>query len=318
MGRKAGDISTLKKIAGAAGVSITVVSDVLNRKAVARRVAPATEARVLAAAKKMGYAPNIHARALVQRRTFLAGLVASSIHTSFFGGIVAGFVEKMEDAGLRVLLSYSRDSKERADEAFEEMVRRGAEGVAFVGGVPDFRSRPLVPVAATHLGKIRRGISTVTVDHAMGSRLAAEHLLQLGRRNVALIGYDVDERLARAGKILEAAGAAIKHCSPGELPALVRNGVNGAFASTDFQAVEAMGELLCSGLSVPRDCAMIGYDDLILAKVVRPALTTIRQPKESYGQTLAELLLEGLNGKKPRAVRLSPELVVRGSSMHDS
>jgi len=201
LGKREDAVTTLKEIAAAAKVSITTVSDVLNQKTAARRVSPATAKRVLAAAAKRGYRPNIHARALAQKRTFLAGLVASSLHTSFFGNIVAGYLEKMEDAGFRVLLSYSRDSAERAAAASAEMVRRGAEGVAFIGCPAVFRAAPPIPTAATHLAVVRHKISCVTVDHALGGRLAGEHLLQLGRRRAALVGADIDGRLAAAERV---------------------------------------------------------------------------------------------------------------------
>jgi len=310
-------MATLKDIAAAAGVSITVVSDVLNQKSRTRRVAQATSEKVLAVAARLGYAPNLHARALVLQRTYLVGLVAASIHSSFYGGIIAGFLERAEGAGLRVMLSYTQRSGERAAAACSEMVRRGAEGVAFLEELPVFRRPPPVPMAATHQLRARRRLSVVAVDHAQGAALAVRHLLQQGRRRIALVGDDIDDRLGTAHRLLEEAGAAAIHCRPAELPQRVREGIDGAFAAKDFAAIEALGELLSAGLGVPRDCALIGYDDLQVAAAVRPALSSISQPKEEYGRVLADLLLEQLAGRPARAVLLTPELVTRSSSRPD-
>lgn len=307
-------MATLKDIAAAAGVSITVVSDVLNQKSRTRRVASATSEKVLAVAARLGYAPNLHARALVLQRTYLVGLVAASIHSSFYGGIIAGFLERTEAAGLRVMLSYTQRSGERAAAACSEMLRRGAEGVAFIEEQPVFRRTPPVPLAATHQLRARRRLAVVAVDHARGAGLAVQHLLQLGRRRIALLGEDIDDRLGTAQRLLAEAGAEAVRCRPAELPQLVRAGVDGAFAARDFAAIEALGELLGAGLGVPRDCALVGYDDLQVAAVVRPALSSVSQPKEEYGRVLADLLLEQLAGQPARAVLLAPELVVRRSS----
>lgn len=308
-------MATLKDIAAAAGVSITVVSDVLNQKSRTRRVAQGTSDKVLAVAARLGYAPNLHARALVLQRTYLVGLVAASIHSSFYGGIIAGFLERAESAGLRVMLSYTQRSSERAAAACAEMVRRGAEGVAFLEALPAFRRPPPVPLAATHQLRARRRLAAVAVDHAQGAALAVGHLLQLGRRRIALVGGDIDDRLVTAQRLLGEAGAEAVRCRPDELPQRVRAGVDGAFAATDFAAIEALGEMLGAGLAVPRDCALVGYDDLQVAAVVRPALSSISQPKEAYGRALADLLLEQLAGRPARAVLLAPELVVRSSSL---
>jgi LacI family transcriptional regulator len=120
--------------------------------------------------------------------------------------------------------------------------------------------------------------------------------------------------MAAAEAVLTAGGAQVIRCTPQELPDWVKNGVNGAFCATDFQAATALGELLCSGLTVPNACAVIGYDDLVLASTVRPKLTSVRQPKDVYGNALAELLLERLEGKKARSVLLPADLVVREST----
>lgn len=308
-------MATLKEIARAARVSITTAGDVLNQKARARRVSDATARRVLKAAERLGYRPNLHARALVQKRTYLVGAVSASVHTSFFGGITAGFLRKLESSGFRVLFSCSGGSTREAEKAFAEMVRSGAEGVAFIGGAIPFGKRPPVPVAATHRASIRAGISAVTVDAAAGGRAAAAHLSALGRRKIVLVGKEIDGRMKAAAAACRTAGGKVVWGAPEELPGFVRRGATGAFCATDYLAVQALGELREAGLTVPRDCALVGYDDLTFAALTRPTLTTVRQPKETYGLVLAELLLERINGGKPRRVVLQPELAVRESTV---
>lgn len=307
-------MATLKEIATRAGVSITTVSDVLNEKSKSRRVAEATADRVRAVARELGYRPNIHGRALVQQRTYLIGALASSIHTSFYGGVVAGFMEQMEAKGFSVLLSYTHGHRKKCRDACEEMMRRGVEGLAFIGEPAANIPKCSIPAAATHAIRAGANRSVVCVDDTTGGRLAAEHLIAQGARKVALITPGSMKRTRAAESRLMEAEIEVIHCSTTDLPDQVENGVRAAFCPTDYQAAETVGTLMQKGISIPEQCAVVGYDDLMLASVVRPALTTIRQPKEEYGRTLADLLLELLQGSKPRAVLLEPELVVREST----
>lgn len=306
-------MTTLKDIAAAAQVSITTVSDVLNGKSKQRRVSAACTKRVLAIADKLNYKPHINARGLARQRTYLAGVLMYSMHSSFWGEMLQGVITGLEAHDYRVLISHSPDQR-HANQAAEEMQARQVDGMISVGGVRPakkywhkchvFSHGPVKDAKATWIG----------VDEETGIRQSIEHLHALKHTHIGILG-DVSARPTYAQQFCRQYKMKAQHA---DLPTLVmaveNKKITAVCCCTDRHAITLCSALQNAGLKVPDDCAIIGYDDIEPCQWMSPPLTTIRQPQQAYGKLLAETLLQKINGEQVASQLLEPELVLRGST----
>lgn len=328
--------ATIREVALAAGVSIATVSRVVSGSK--HCVSAATRRRVLAAVARLRYQPNLVAQGLKSRVTHTIGLIVPDISNPFFPAIVRGIEDVANQAGLAVLLcnTYEDLSKERSYLAL--LRKRMVDGLIFatVGANTEHlkmlqRQRmPSVLIARAPGGV---DMDAVLVDNRRGEREAVEHLLRLGHRRIAFIGGPAIlpvalERLAGYRDALTAAGVRFDPAlvfdggfrpegGAAAAEALLRRRVKftAIVAANDLMAIGAMEGLRRHGRRVPRDVAVVGYDDITFASLVAPPLTTVAQPKYQMGRLAMERLLELLNGgaSRPRRLVLEPRLVVRKS-----
>ena len=335
---------TLKTIAERVGVSRTTVSNAYNRP---DQLAPELRDRILRTARELGYAgPDPAARRLRSGRRDAVGLlVAEALSYTFTDPasvlLLQGIARATEDAGLALLVVPERGGVADAvvDAFCLYSLPAGHPNVAAV----QERGVPLVVVDEPRLD----GHAFVGVEDRRGAALAAEHLLALGHRRFALLsdptrldGYAgpltrereaaapsvvFAERLGGYRDALVAAGIDWESVPRFELPAnLPEHGLEGALmalasdprptaliAATDQLALGAIEAALESGLRVPEDLSIVGFDDIPGAAWARPALTTVRQPLLHKGEVAGRLLVAGA---EPREVILPVELVVRGST----
>ena len=328
--------SSVRQIAEMVGVSIATVSRALNTP---HQVTPDTRARILEAASSVGYRPNPLGRNLVVGRSHLVGLIVPNIGFPLYGLMARSIEEILEPLGLRALLASSDDDAERELEAAQSLLRHAVDG----GIVINSRASPSHALPRgprypwIHLSPEAAGLSgAVELDNVVGGRLAAQHLLSLGRRRLAHVagaGREGEDREAgwqaaiRAQR-LEPVGRVAGDYSEGAgragtraiLERVGRDGLDGLFLSGDVMAAGAMRELKAVGLRVPEDVAVIGFDDAEFAAMLSPPLTTVRQPAAAMGAAAARLLLHSYSLESPedltaQPVLFEPELVVRGSSV---
>ncbi|WP_232071979.1 LacI family DNA-binding transcriptional regulator [Phytohabitans flavus] len=334
---------TLEEVAVAAGVSRATVSRVINA---VPTVDPRIRAAVERAIAEIGYVPNLAARSLVTRRTDSVALVISeppghvAYETPFLnrlftdpyiGRVTAGAQEVLRPEGIHLVII-------PADPPGHHLVlrylRQGhVDGVLLISNhsadplprqlydlnVPAVLSaRPAQPVPHSY----------VDVDQQAGARMAAEHLLALGRRHLATIcgPQDIPPGRERLVGFRTAVGAAVPHV-PGDFTrasgeAAARRLIerypetDGIFVANDLMAEGAVRVLAELGRRVPQDVAVVGFDDSSAALDARPPLTTIHQPVEEMAGEMAQLLLARLRDPRrtPRSVIFSPSLVVRQSA----
>lgn len=326
--------ATIKDIAKRAGVSVATVSRVINGL---DGVRPQTRERVLAAMKELDYSLNAAARTLRVSRSQMIGLMVPDISNSFFGHLARGIGAVLRERGFRLAL-YNTELSSQVENDYVSVIREQRLDGVIVAPV----SEQSEAVAALHqeiptvlVDRRAAGLSlnTVLVDNAYGARLAVEHLIKLGHREIACItgpddittgreraagyrralqahGIPVRDGLLESGEFSVEFGAAAMEriLDRGERPTAV-------FAGSNYTTVGALQALTARGISVPGDVALVGFDDFELGAFLEPPVTVVEQPIEELGAAAARLLLETMERSDfpPREVMLKPRMIVRRS-----
>jgi DNA-binding LacI/PurR family transcriptional regulator len=328
---------TINDVAAHAGVGAGTVSRVLNNSP---KVSAATRARVLAAIELLDYRPNPMARGLSRGRCQTIGAVVPFFTHSSAIERLRGVVAALNGSHYDLVL-FNVQSPVHRDEHFEALRRRDrADGLLVIS----------LPPPAAELARLREaevpvvlvdatgpGVPMVVTDDINGGRMATEHLLELGHERIAFIGDHPDNsfgftssaareagyRSALADAGIEVNEAYVRYGShdrtvaeglAAELLALADR-PTGVFASSDVQATGVIAAARTSGLDVPRDLSVIGFDDVEIAKYA--GLTTIHQPLFDSGLMGAQLLLEAVAGNDLPAEEvheLGLELTVRSTT----
>jgi LacI family transcriptional regulator len=331
--------TTMKRIAGELGVSITTVSKVLNNH---DDISPATRARVLAKVEELGYRPNAVARSLTLRRTLTLGIVIPDLMHSFFVEIVAGIESIASEKGYGLLLCSSGENplKERSElqllhgRQVDGIVLASAPGAGNAEVLRDFRSHGIGLVMIDRDDYPNVPCHRVLTDDERVGGLATEHLLASGRKAIGHLAGPRTMHARRREKgwkdALRAAG--IRPQAEWLVPAgfmdsdgrramkrllAVRPRIDAVFAVNDPAAIGAMKAIWDAGLKVPDDIAVVGAGDIALGDLLRVPLTTVSWSRAELGRQAAELLLDPVdheNGDAPtRRVVIPPHLVVRES-----
>ncbi|WP_236653574.1 LacI family DNA-binding transcriptional regulator [Streptacidiphilus melanogenes] len=329
---------TLQDLARELGLHVSTVSRVLNGStgAGARAAAPQTAQRIRELADRLGYRPDPYAASLRTRRSNLLGVLFPRLSEIVVATIYEGIEEEAAEHGLSVFVTNTRDDPDTQRQRIAMVLGRRVDGVvigdAHLDGAaldhPMLRGTPYVLVNR-HAGAEH---PAVTCDDLLGGRLAAERLLALGHRDVAVVagesfastGADrargFADRYREAGLPLpahrvrpcrfdtaggrEAATALLG--GPGPRPTAL-------FAVNDLAAIGAMGAARDLGLRLGEDLALVGYNDTPVAAELPVALTTVRSPMAEQGRVAVRELLRTISGGRAESRLLRPELVVRAS-----
>jgi LacI family transcriptional regulator len=333
-------VTTMKRIAGELGVSITTVSKVLNNH---DDISPATRARVLAKVEELGYRPNAVARSLTLRRTHTLGIVIPDLMHSFFVEIVAGIEPVASDKGYGLLLCSSGENPAKERSELQLLHGRQVDGIVLASApgatngelLRDFRSHGIGIVMIDRDDYSTVPCHRVLTDDERVGLLATTHLLKSGRKAVAhLAGPRMTHARRREKGWKEALRAAgIKPAADWLVPAgfmeadgrramkrllSLRPRIDAVFAANDPAAIGAMKAVWEAGLKVPDDIAVVGAGDIALGDLLRVPLTTVSWSRAELGRQAAELLLDPLDREEGddvpiRRVLIPPHLVVRES-----
>jgi DNA-binding LacI/PurR family transcriptional regulator len=332
---------TLEDVAAYAGVSRSTASRALNDDAY---VSPRSKAKVLDAARDLGYSPNQAARSLVTKRTGAVAVVLSEpeskvLDDPYFATVMHAAYRELATTGVQMLLMFvdSRDDVQRTLRFLEGGHVDGALVFAPHRGDPLPTALRLLRVPIVFGGRPGtkpRGVHAVDFDNRAGARLAVKHLLETGRRRIGTVTGMLDhpaaaDRLAGWRAALEEAG--IDHTGLSEAgdftmasgeqatAALLARApdLDGVFAASDPMAAGAMRALRAAGRTVPDDVGVVGFDDHpTLAPAMSPPLTSVHQdPREQIRQMVRRLnaLLAG-DPVSPETTILPVTLAVRGSA----
>ncbi len=326
---------TITDVAREAGVSTQTVSRVLNNKG---EISPATRQAVEDVIDRLGYRPNAIARSLVTRRTLSLGLVVPDITNPFFPEIARGAEEIALAAGYNVFLCNTIEQPEREISVLRSLEEKRVDGVVVCSSrLPDEQLLPVLrrqqAVVLVNRMAPPDVAGTVRVDDVNGSEQAVRYLLARGRLRVGMLSgpptsFSGRERRQGFVQATRAAQVAVDpswivSCAPtfdgGQQAAravLSSGRVQGLVCYNDLVAVGALQACRDLGVRVPDDIAIIGCDDIPLASLVTPALTTVRISKFELGAAAVRMLLDRIEGRSDRSdVIMQPELIVRASAM---
>lgn len=320
---------SLADVARLAGVSSNTVSRVVRNDP---EVSAATRDRIQQLLAELDYRPNLAARALANSRT---GVIHVLLATPMYYGHAQTFLaitNAASDAGFYVSVSHLRDIESVSN--YRDLTPINVDGVIIIGG-----EDPVVELA-TNLGNqmptvlVLAGehgldnVSTVSVDNVLGSKLAAEHLIAGGAKNLAhlagpLSWVDAEQRQRGFINICQANNLEPKIISADSWDAVAGYeavsswGItpDGIFAANDQLALGAARALLEAGVKIPEQTQLVGYDDSASAPCFFPPLTTVRQDCSAIGQLAVNELTELFEDMPTRDVVIKPALVVRASSI---
>ena len=316
---------TIVDVAKEAGVSKSLVSLALRD---GQGVGASTRRRIVEVAEQLGYRSNTWAASLARGRSHLIGIVVNDLHSGYHTDIVDGIEDAAASDGFAVVLSHGRRDPVIAAARLDSLGGMGVEAIVVVSGQIDrrdleraSRSRPVVVVGRPH--EVPEGIGQVSNDDRLGARLAVHHLAALGHRRIAHVTSSrrpaAEERreayletmeqlgLAEHAEILEPDAAFARLSDPAGCPSAV-------FAANDRLARDLVGAAFDAGVDVPGALSVVGYDDTDLARALRPALTSVEQPRRDMGHRAFALVGSLLAGDQVRHEVIEPRLVVRDST----
>ncbi|WP_323742414.1 LacI family DNA-binding transcriptional regulator [Nocardioides islandensis] len=328
----------VKDVAAYAGVSLGTVSNVLNRP---ERVSPATRRKVEQAMAELGFVRNEAARHLRSGRSRTLAYVMLDAANPFFTDVAAGIEETAESGHFSLYMCNSGQRADREAGYLAHLVEQRVQGILVTPIDPEAphlasvarRGTPVVIVDRTTRDE---SLCSVAVDDVLGGSLAVEHLLDRGHQRIAFVGGpesigQVRDRLVGARQGLAAAGAPDITVIE-TLATTVREGrqagerllglarakrPTAAFCANDLLALGLLQQVVASGLRVPDDLAIVGYDDIYFAGAAAVPLTSVRQPRHELGRRAAELVLDEADNADHvhQQVVLLPELVARTSTL---
>lgn len=326
---------TLEDVAREAGVSRALASLALRGST---RVSSSSRERIVLAAGRLGYRPNLNARNLAARLSGIVGVLVSDLHNPFFPEVVDGLAAEALAHGLALILATGQATQAGERAALETLLSLRPAGIALTGSVLDSASIeraaaavPLVVVNRT----LRTGlVDSVTIDEYAGAALAVDHLVGLGHRRITHL-----DGAAGAGAASRRTGyvRAMRRHGLGTRVELHRGGFTEAagwratdlllrdtpraalptalFVANDYSAAGVLARLAEAGIDVPGELSVVGFDDSHIAGLRSTQLTTVHQPKAEMGR-IAVTALRGRQAGRTAALRhiVTPSLVVRATT----
>lgn len=316
----------------------------VSQSAVSRALSPATtgisealRARVRASAVALGYRPNAHARSLISGRSRIVALLFSYLDNPFYALALERLCAGLQAQGYHALVFLEPDTTAGVERAVADLLDYRVDGiitasVELSSQITDECRAFGIPVVMFNRVREDPALSSVTTDNVLGARLAARHLLGTGRERIALLAgwegastnrdreWGFQAELAAAGRTVFA--RAVGHFDLDRAAAATRalfaapsGRPDALFVINDYMAFRALSVLRHElGLGVPRDVAVVGFDDVPLAAAPEYDLTSVRQPLAQMVSHAIRILLAELEGGAPERVALTPDLCPRAST----
>lgn len=331
----------IKDVAKLAKVSIATVSRAFNNKP---DVSEKTKKKIFEIAKQIGYKPSIPARTLTKRKTNTLGLIVPDISNPYYGEVVRGIEDTCHIYDYNVILCNADNRREKEFQYIDILKNRWVDGIIFHSDYflkehfEAFKSKNIPVVLAGRATEM--DVAYVTIDNFKASYDAVNYLISLGHERIGIIHgplgcmketIDSVARLMGYKKALQDAGLALydELCLEADFKAkgaflaakkmlAGRIKPTAIFAISDMMALGAINAIYDSGLNCPGDVSVIGFDNIDLCEVTRPALTTIAQPMYEIGAMAARMLIKMIENQKtgniqPKKIILDHKLIIRDS-----
>lgn len=334
--------ATIHDIAKKAGVSSSTVSRALQDNPV---INSKTRDRIKALADKLNYQPNVLAHNLRKGRSKMVGVLVPRIDHHFFSSVIGGIEKVLNEAGFNVLILQALDSHEKEVINIKSLLEQRIAGVlasplALSNDCKHYQLlvKHEIPLIFFDNTYIQMPVSMVLTDDYKGARIATEHLIEQGCRRIMFVGGPRENYIYKR-RFEGFRDAMLDHMLPIEdmlvfnrkLDFISGNEVadiiikeelmpDGAFSVTDHQAINLIQALKRAGVNIPVQFAITGFSNSDYSSFIEPSLTTIDQHSNEMGAVAARMLLEELDLRKnnqfvPKKVYLTPELIVRQSSL---
>lgn len=324
---------TIYDVAREAGVSLATVSRVINNSPY---VKPSTRQRVQETMERLGYEPNLVASALMTKRTRLLALLVPDISNPFFAEVAWGVEDAAANLNYNCVICNVGDDTQKQAGYVNVLRRKGIDGIIFATAAHDDRlvlslSKRQYPITLMARDVPSAAVNRVLTDDPLGAGLAARHLLELGHRHMAVVTepariHSSAERRRGFATVLEKAGLepVVVEADGSDLQAGFRASQGllslkprptAVFCANDMLAIGVLQAAAATGVRVPEELSVVGFDGTALAQIASPPLTTVVQPMREMGRAAVQLLIESLqNGGTPRRVVLDPHLRQGGST----
>jgi LacI family transcriptional regulator len=327
---------TIKDIAEETGFSYATVSRALNNK---YGVKPDTRDRIMTVAEARGYSPNALARGLVKKKSDTIGLIIPDISNPFFPQVARGIEDAAKAKGYSVFLCNTNYESSQEARYLQLLAEKRVDGIILTSGFQvsapsdtlPANSIPMVSLCS-RFGNVQDNF--VVIDNERGGFIATKHLIEQGYPTIGFIGaknvdFSEGQRFHGYRQALDKFNLPFEdsHVFTGDLKResgyeIVKrviaehNPPRAFFVENDLMALGVIQGIKESGLKVPDDIAVVGFDDISFAAFPEISLTTVRQPKYEMGKLAVEILLDCIiNGtQEPKKYILEPELVIRTSS----
>lgn len=330
--------TTIADVAQAAGVSAQTVSRAINDKG---EISPETKERIIEIARQLGFRPNNIARSLVRRLTTTIGIVIPDITNPFFSEIVRGVEDQAHLQSYSVFLCNTDESPERELSSLDSLLENQVDGIILCSSrldedelaskVKEFSFAILIN---REIEEIPEKVRVISFDDRLGMCMAVTHLIQRGHRRIAFLAgpersRSGQKRLSGYYSCLGENGIAtnpdlVQFCEPsfaGGMQACrsvldAHPEITAVVCYNDLVAIGAIQAGLTLNRNIPADLSVIGFDDIPMAALYCPPLTTLRMPKREAGIVAMKMLIDLFEGNPQTEYHevFTPELIVRGST----
>lgn len=327
---------TINDVAKAAGVSRQTVSRAMNDK---REISPETKERVMIAVEQLGYQPNRLAQGMVTRRTRSVGLILADITNPFFPEVARGVQDTARDNDYNVLLCNSDEDPKVEVATLYSLAAQGVDGIILFAhkasdedllGFADNYS----PILIVNRVLEHPNIVQLMVDNLHGSRLAVAHLVGKGHVHIGMLANafnnpDLIRRVQGYKAVLREHGMPLREEWIAQAAPTLQGGyecarrlltefgeITAVFTYNDLMAIGALRACQDMGRRVPEDVEIIGFDDILMASMVTPALSSVRVDKYQLGQMAITRLLDMIDHPEEHfsSIHMDVELVLREST----
>ncbi|CCJ77405.1 ribose operon transcriptional repressor RbsR [Cronobacter muytjensii] len=330
-------MATMKDVARLAGVSTSTVSHVINKD---RFVSDAIRARVEDAVRTLNYAPSALARSLKLNQTRTIGMLITASSNPFYSELVRGVERSCFERGYSLVLCNTEGDEQRMNRNLETLLQKRVDGLLLLctethQPSPAIMTRyPAIPTVMMDWSPFDGDSDVIQDNSLLGGDIATRHLIEKGFTRIACVTGPLDKTPAR--QRLEGYRTAMRRAGlpvpegyevigdfefAGGLRAMqsllaLPEPPQAVFMGNDAMAVGAYQALYQAGLRIPQDIALVGYDDIELARYMTPPLTTIHQPKDELGELAIDVLIHRMAQPElqQQRLQLTPVLMERGSA----
>ncbi|PAE26596.1 LacI family DNA-binding transcriptional regulator [Bacillus sp. 7894-2] len=330
---------TIKDVAKKANVSIATVSRILNGQG---GYSEKTKSKVLKVIEELGYQPNAVARGLINKRTHTIGVLFPKLSSSLVTDLLDGIEKAANDNGSSVIVCHTESNGEKTMKYLQLLIEKRVDGIIFASEILkdeyyQFVTKTRMPMILLSTESYAYPVPFVKVNDFHAAYAAAKYLIEKGHTRIGMISGNKDDIIAGIPRIEGFKKALSDHNIPLDSENIVFSrgftfpyGVEGLkrlvkqfpdvtaiFAASDEMAIGALSAAYQMGINIPDDISVIGYDNLNLAEMSTPPLTTVGQPLAKMGEAAAEMLFSILETGDTPESRIMPHKIIERMSVKE-